>query len=207
MEERVPNGTKVKELETNTIYTIVDAIETDNKWLQGVYLYRFEGKLDTGFGLYRHEFEIVKDTKVISGFPGIGKSHLFENRIDLTILDSDSSQFSWIEKWVRHPDFPQNYIEHIKVNIGKVDVILVSSHKVVRDALSDNRIEFTLVYPSKYCKDEYLNRYRERGSDEKFVNMMDENWDKFYDECEDQECDTKIRLKNEQFLVDVIGAC
>jgi hypothetical protein len=142
--------------------------------------------------------------KVISGFPGIGKSHLFENRTDLKILDSDSSQFSWIEKGVRHPDFPQNYIEHILENIDKVDVILVSSHKVVRDALNKNEIPFTLVFPMLRCKKEYLARYKNRGNDENFINMMDKNWDNFIKECEEQECELKIKLDNEEFLVDVI---
>lgn len=56
-------------------------------------------------------------------------------------LDSDSSNFSWVKDEngnntkERNPEFPKNYIEHIKSNIGKVDVIFVSSHKVVREAL------------------------------------------------------------------------
>ena len=34
--------------------------------------------------------------KVISGFPGIGKSYAAKNLTHLKILDSDSSSFSWI---------------------------------------------------------------------------------------------------------------
>ena len=48
-------------------------------------------------------------TKIIAGFPGIGKSYVFNQR-KYKCLDSDSSLFSWIEKGVRHPDFPNNYI-------------------------------------------------------------------------------------------------
>jgi hypothetical protein len=58
-EERLPNGTKVKEISTNEVFTIVDAIETNNQFGYGVYLYRFEGKLDTGFGLYRKEIGVI----------------------------------------------------------------------------------------------------------------------------------------------------
>ena len=43
IEERVPNKTRVRDLWTNEIYKIVDAIETNNQWGHGVYLYRFEG--------------------------------------------------------------------------------------------------------------------------------------------------------------------
>lgn len=82
--------------------------------------------------------------------PACGKTYLFNTRDDLTILDSDSSQFSWTQKEdgkVRNPDFPNNYIKHIKENIGRVDFIFVSSHKEVREALDNAGIEFYLVYP------------------------------------------------------------
>jgi len=112
-----------------------------------------------------------KKTLVISGFPGIGKSHFFRKNKDKVVLDSDSSKFSWIEKGIRHPDFPNNYIKYIKENlayinplgVGKADIILVSSHKNVRDALVENDIPFTLVYPSRDIKEEYLQRYKDRG--------------------------------------------
>jgi hypothetical protein len=76
-----------------------------------------------------------KNTKVISAFPGCGKTHLFKTHKNKIILDSDSSTFD--KKY-----FPQNYIKHIKENIGKVDIILVSSHSDVRSALVNENIDF-----------------------------------------------------------------
>jgi hypothetical protein len=142
-------------------------------------------------------------TKVISGFPGVGKSHFHKNNPDLIILDSDSSSFSWVEKGVRNPDFPNNYIRHIKENLGKVNVILLSSHKQVRDALRENDIGYTMVYPDKSLKHEYLSRYKGRGSDENFLGMIDKNWDGFIDELETEEYPIKITLKEGQYLQDV----
>lgn len=50
----------------------------------------------------------MKKTKVISGFPGVGKSFNHYNTDDnLIVLDSDSSLFSWESEGVRHPDFPE----------------------------------------------------------------------------------------------------
>lgn len=88
------------------------------------------------------------ETKIISAFPGTGKSWLFKNYPGL-FLDSDSSDFSWTSPGVRNPDFPSNYITHIKQNIGKYKKIFVSSHDVVRKALVENGIPFTLVYRSE----------------------------------------------------------
>ena len=42
-----------------------------------------------------------------------------------------STKLEDIEKH-RNPEFPDNYIQPIKENIGKVDYIFVSSHKEVR---------------------------------------------------------------------------
>lgn len=132
--------------------------------------------------------------KIISGFPGIGKTYYYNNS-NGNALDSDSSAFSWLphkegEEKVRNPEFPANYMKHIAENIGKVDIILVSSHKEVRDALYEAGIPFTLVYPDKDSKVELLARYKERGSDEKFLEMLDVNWDKFMAEMEAQQgCD------------------
>jgi hypothetical protein len=64
--------------------------------------------------------EIMKQTFVISAFPGCGKSYCYKKYQDrFSILDSDSSEFSWIKDnegkntKERNPDFPNNYIDHI----------------------------------------------------------------------------------------------
>jgi hypothetical protein len=144
-------------------------------------------------------------TKVISGFPGIGKSH-FKNEVGGKVLDSDSSLFSWESEGVRHPDFPNNYIKHIQENIGKADIILVSSHDNVRKALVDAGIEFTLVYPSRHLKEEYMYRYIMRQSPEGFITLMHNKWDDFMDELDLQlNCD-KIILSEGKYLSDCIPA-
>lgn len=88
----------------------------------------------------------MRKTVVISGFPGVGKTSLCARPGGLKILDSDSSNFSWQnqKEKIRHPEWPGNYIEHIRQNIGKVDIILVSSHDVVRSALLRAKIPFVL---------------------------------------------------------------
>jgi hypothetical protein len=141
--------------------------------------------------------EHSKATMVISAFPGCGKSHLFRNKGDMKILDSDSSTFD-------KSQFPQNYIEHIKSNIGDADIILVSSHKEVRDALVDKGINFTLVYPNMDIKDEYIQRYIDRGNDGKFVDLLKQNWENWIEELEHQSGCEKIKLDRGQYLSDVI---
>ena len=135
--------------------------------------------------------------KIISGFPGIGKSSLY-NQSPERIADSDSSQFDKSE-------FPDNYIVHIRslLEEGVKDYILVSSHFEVRDELEERGFPFFLVYPERGLKEEYLQRYRDRKSPQAFVDMMDANWDKFITGCEDQEGCEHIVLKSGQYLADV----
>ena len=137
------------------------------------------------------------DTLVVSAFPGCGKSHLFRNKGDKKILDSDSSTFD-------KSQFPENYIKHIKSNIGDVDIILVSSHKEVRDALVDKGIKFTLVYPNMDIKDEYIQRYIDRGNDGKFVELLKQNWKNWVEELNQQSGCEKIKLDSGRYLSDVI---
>ncbi len=141
--------------------------------------------------------------KVISGFPGVGKSFFQQNTAQAT-LDSDSSKFSWLSRGVRNPDFPKNYVEHIKNNIEKVDIILVSSHAPVRAALVDNNIPFTLVYPSVQLKNEYIQRYIDRDSGSPLIDLLTESWDIFMTEMYKQKDCEHIVLQSGQYLSDVI---
>jgi hypothetical protein len=168
--------------------------------------YYREGLIDKGTPAYEQVKELLKNrkTKIISGFPAVGKSYLTKD-CHLTVLDSDSSLFSWISDGVRHPDFPQNYMQHIKENIGKVDYILVSSHDIVRKALKENSIEYSLVYPSIELKDEYLERYKNRGNDEKFVSFINSKWDEFINDIETETFPSLIKLNHGQFLSDIFS--
>lgn len=151
----------------------------------------------------------MKNTKIISGFPGVGKTSLFNNEEfkALQILDSDSSKFSWSEPGVRHPDFPNNYMEHIKSNMGKVDIILVSSHEIVRKALVANGIPFIIVYPAKELKDTYIENYKGRGNDKAFIEFISNNWDSFLDDIVNLDCAliNKVELKKDEYLKSVLS--
>ena len=139
----------------------------------------------------------MKKTKIISAFPACGKTYAFEklNEKGYKILDSDSSQFSWcydydptnsdqIEEY-RNPEFPSNYIQQFVY-------FFESSHKEVREALIENGIYFTLVYPDRSMKAEWIGRCFLRGSGEKFCQLIADNWDKWINEMEEVECDKWI---------------
>ena len=165
----------------------------------------------------------MNKTVVISAFPACGKTYAFDvlKKDGFSVLDSDSSDFSWycdynpaksdvIERY-RNPNFPKNYIDHIKENIGKVDFIFVSSHKEVRSALEDSGIDYIMVYPDKdKMKAEWVGRCYMRGSGNAFCDMLIKNWIEWIGEIE-RESITSIYRKatyvlntNQPYLYDVI---
>lgn len=137
----------------------------------------------------------TKGTVIISAFPGCGKTWCYNNVKKYKMLDSDSSYFSWLynenkqKTDVRNPEFPGNYIKHIKENFGKCDIIFVSSHKEVRDALKAESIPYVLVFPENTMENElfYMEGYRARGSTPKFCAFIRENWSNFIDEMKMEE--------------------
>jgi hypothetical protein len=147
------------------------------------------------------ELNIIQELRessslIISGFPGTGKSVLTNSFPD-KISDSDSSKFN-------KNDFPNNYIQHINDIKNKFEIIFVSSHDIVRDALVNNNIPFILVYPDKELKQEYIQRYIKRGNDERFINLVKDNWDSWIDGLDSQEGCYKIKLKSNEFIKDYI---
>jgi hypothetical protein len=119
--------------------------------------------------------------KVVCGFPGVGKSYFVKNPINgIKVVDSDSSNFD--KKY-----FPNNYIEEIKNKIkdNEIDLIFVSTHKSVIDALCKEGIYHALIFPlaTKRVKDVYIDRYKKRGNTKEFIDLMNLNWGRYADDC------------------------
>lgn len=95
-------------------------------------------------------------------------------------------------------------MDHIKKNIGKADIIFVSSHDNVRQALKDNNIDYTLVYPAIELKDEYIQRYKYRGNNEGFINFIGGNWNDFIETIEKETFPQLVKLESGQYLSDVL---
>jgi hypothetical protein len=79
----------------------------------------------------------------------------------------------------------------------------------VRDALVKKGIPFVLVYPNRDLKDEYIQRYKDRGNNDAFVGLLEKNWDTWMDEMDamgPQEGQSlyKVKLASGQYLTDVI---
>lgn len=152
--------------------------------------------------------------KVISAFPGIGKTTLVQT--NKNYIDLESSDYKWVDidrtlsieerkgtaKTI-NPDFPENYIKKITELTDMGFNVLISSHKEVREALQAQGIEYTIVLPSLDMKEEMINRYLSRGNQESFVNLLKANYEKFIEDLS-MDPNDKIVLKHGEYLSDIV---
>ena len=137
-----------------------------------------------------------RETTVICGFPGLGKS----SAAGKYIADLDSADFMGPNRW-------EDYERAIKEQIGKVNYILVSCHPETRAILKNLGLNYYIAYPSRELKEEYLERYRKRGDSIEFTNLLGNSFNHFINsiEMDDYEGCTKIRIeKLGKYMKDVI---
>lgn len=123
--------------------------------------------------------------KVISAFPGVGKSKAVESITNLVDLDL--------------PGIPMpDYVAKVRDHLAEGKIVLVPSWETLRMALRDASIPYSIVYPQRDLKSDYMLRYIKRGSDEKFLNTLQNRWDAFIDTCESDPSDDHLVLKQSQ---------
>lgn len=101
------------------------------------------------------------------------------------------------------PNFPENYIRNIVSLAREGYIVLISSHKEVRDELNKRSSPFTIVLPSLDMKQEMIDRYIKRGNQENFVTMLENNYETFVNDLM-SDPNNKIVLDSGQYLKDVM---
>jgi hypothetical protein len=99
-----------------------------------------------------------------------------------------------------HHDWPNNYILAIKNVTFEYKYVLIPSDFRVLALLADEGIPYILIYPSRECRDEYLQRYIERGNTKNFISIFYDDWDWFIDRLETDKYGKHIVLQPHEFL-------
>lgn len=144
--------------------------------------------------------------KLILGFSGVGKSTIYNSDIGLKCSDSDSSEFSWVVKngeRVRNPRFVEEYVHHLEKQLLVNDIVFGSTHPQIIKELQKRNIEHIIVTPTHSAKKEYVKRWENRGSDEKFIDLMTLNFTNFVDDILNSESNILI-LKDYQTMEDAL---
>ena len=126
---------------------------------------------------------------LISAFPGLGKTYLYQQYKDrLKILDLNTGRFEG-------DDFPGNYIAEVEKRLNDYDLILLSSDRNVRYALNDAGLDFDLFYPSKERKNELVEIYVTNRKSRDFIMNLDHNFNDIIDEIEDEDLEHCFKHK------------
>ena len=95
---------------------------------------------------------------IIVGYQCIGKSTLAKN-LD-NCIDLESSNFFVDGK--RDKDWYKVYVNIAKHLSDQENIVFMSSHKIVREYMNEQNIEFTVICPSLELKDEWLKKLKDR---------------------------------------------
>ncbi|WP_304393266.1 hypothetical protein [uncultured Clostridium sp.] len=155
---------------------------------------------------------------IVSAFAGVGKTTLAK-KYNKDVIDLESGNFKWLEngnteatkgdnKRTQNPRYPINYLEAIKKANSEYKVVLISQHEVIRKCLDAVKLDYTVVYPDISMKQEFIERYQKRGNNEKFINLIISNWEKWISDLDKINNHNKIILQKGQYLedyIDVLG--
>jgi len=83
------------------------------------------------------------------------------------------------------------------------DFIFLSTHSSVTDELYERKIDYMCVYPEMDAKNIYINRYKNRGDSDEFVDNIDYHWDMYIVSCQCSQAKIKIELSDDIYLLDV----
>lgn len=146
---------------------------------------------------------------IICGFSGVGKSTA--EQMHKNVIDWESSGYS--HRWIagdgynraKNEEFPKNYIDDVLKHCVEYTnhIHLLSCHQEVRDELKRRGIEYIIVMPTAYQRNEYLKRWLKRGSEMSFIVSMDERWNDMILSCENDDA-PKIYLDENEFINDIL---
>ena len=113
---------------------------------------------------------------IICGYAGIGKSWMGRNCPG--VIDLEFTPFE--KDWDRYAKCAIHYHK-------QGYFVLVSCHKEIRERVCHciDRVQFddrVTIVPDVSDKDEYKQRYIDRGNTEEFINVQMSNWEKWLDE-------------------------
>jgi len=161
----------------------------------------------------------MKDCKVIVSGPAIGKTYLAKINSKFIDLDGEKAIYKYglygksdyeLESTklsrgeVVNTDSKQYVYKRLSEELNNGNIVMLSyNQKDIINYLIENKIPYCLVYADITLCDEYIERMKMRGNPQKFIELKQKEWIKFYQENDnDTNATYKIKLKNGEYLSD-----
>ena len=99
-------------------------------------------------------------------------------------------------------NWPRNYISAVITAYHRYRYVLVPTSAPVLLELRRFRLPYILCYPDRTLKEEYRQRYKERGNSKEFESIFIDGWDGFIDSFEADTYGKRIILQSGEYLKD-----
>lgn len=177
------------------------------------------------------EIEKTAGTKqncvIIAAFCGCGKTyaakHLGERALDMVCVPYkyNVSRDSWsgeederlkatYDSECMRTAWPTNYVDALKMEreSGRQDFIFIPPDMCVLALLEMYEIPYVLAYPKRECKEEYEQRFIERGNSQAFLDVFIGRWDRWMSVSRIAfSAQREIELEPGEYLLDVMRRC
>lgn len=158
---------------------------------------------------------------IISAFAASGKTKLAEVSA-LKVIDLESSDFQWtfldeglsveerkgVNEKIKNPNFIDHYVSAILKADKENDLVLIAAQPEVLDELTKRGAFYKLVTPTIDMKPMFMKRYTNRGNNEGFIKLMDNNFENFINSMikrsqEEDNADLLFLSKSKPYLSDL----
>lgn len=140
-----------------------------------------------------------KKCRIICPFAGTGKNYAINYYRKQGLVVNSIEK---LDKFSRQFGTDLDYIKLINKTASKSDILFIPYFLGMEKEILKGRIDYCMIYPDKSLKSFYLRRFKDlEFTDEQIANFR-ENWDDMIDECES--CKNQIRLKKNDYLLDVL---
>ena len=153
---------------------------------------------------------------IIAAYAGCGKT-TFANRIwsstDLVCVpykydvksepcSEDTERNKANYGYDMNPNWPRNYVSAVITAYHRYRYVVIPTIMPVLLELQRFRIPYIICYPERALKEEYRQRFRERGNTAEFERIFVDGWDDYIDMFETDEYGKHIKLSSGEFLLD-----
>lgn len=158
---------------------------------------------------------------IIAAFAGVGKTtfcSLYPNALDFVVMPFKYENYSQIanccaegEAIKAHTSLElrrdwRTFYYQALINTYRHypgEIIVIPTDRSILCRLEQDAIPYTVVYPARNLKEEYRQRYLDRGNNESFLDVFIGGWDVWMDLIRDNN-GPHIELQSGEFLSDVI---
>ena len=160
---------------------------------------------------------------IIAGFASVGKSTFCEKykdkAVDFICMPYKYKNFEELAKNLQEGEsikahdnlelvlgWQNDYFEAIKEYEKKHSdtYIFIPTESIVLKWLYEEGIPYIMIYPEDDLREEYKNRYVNRGDSERFIEIFVDGWDSWMKLLRQCPGDNRIILKSGEFVADKI---